>query len=111
MKETKFTPGPWKAHSVGEGYVKGQEIFQIHWSDDGECVAEIVHGADDAHLISAAPDLYDALEALLYGSKIDEFTIRDDDGTLDFRFEYGEERFLKRIEAAKVALRKARGKA
>ncbi len=63
--EPKFTPGPWKAHSVGDRYMKGDEIFEIHWSEDGECVAEIVHGANDAHLIAVAPKMYKELERVL----------------------------------------------
>ncbi len=35
------------------------------WSEDGECVAEIVHGAPDAHLIGAAPDMYEALDEIV----------------------------------------------
>lgn len=65
MGEAKFTLGPWKAHSVGERYFKGDEIFEIHFGNDGECVCEIVHGKDDAKLIAAAPEMYNLLKSIL----------------------------------------------
>jgi hypothetical protein len=57
----KHTPGPWEAHSTGLQR-SGLPEYQIHWSDIGECVAEIVHGTADAKLIAAAPDLLVALQ-------------------------------------------------
>ena len=33
------------------------DIFEIHWSAVGECVAECVHGEANARLIAAAPEL------------------------------------------------------
>jgi len=60
---TLFTPGPWKPHATGMAR-SGVPEFEIHWSDIGECVAEIVHGDANAHLIAAAPDLYEALDTI-----------------------------------------------
>ena len=58
------TKGPWRA--VASGLRRsGLPEFEIHWSDKGECVAEIVHGEEAARLISAAPDLLAACERLL----------------------------------------------
>lgn len=57
---TKHTPGPWYPHATGLAR-SGLPEFQIHWSEDGECVAEIVHGEADARLIAAAPELLEAL--------------------------------------------------
>jgi len=56
MAETKFTPGPW-------------ETGQASWNEDGE-VQYTLHGIHelrvaDAHLIAAAPELYEALERLI----------------------------------------------
>lgn len=62
MSKHEHTKGPWKAHSLGDRYGNGDEIFEIHWSDDGECVAEIVHGEPAARLIAAAPELLETLE-------------------------------------------------
>ena len=61
----KHTPPPWKPHHR-PGMYGMPDTYEIHWSDDGECVAEIVHGEADANLIAAAPDLLDACEKLLY---------------------------------------------
>lgn len=68
MSETKHTPGPWKAHKTNQAR-SGVPEFEIHWSDIGECVAEIVHGEADARLIAAAPELLAACQAFsaLYG--------------------------------------------
>jgi hypothetical protein len=57
---TEHTPGPWTAHSTGLAR-SGLPEYQIHWSDIGECVAEIVHGTENAKLIAAAPELLEAL--------------------------------------------------
>lgn len=60
----KITPGPWKAHQTNQAR-SGVPEFEIHWSDIGECVAEIVHGEADARLIAAAPDMVAALADVL----------------------------------------------
>jgi hypothetical protein len=61
---TQHTPGPWTAHATGLSR-SGLPEYQIHWSDIGECVAEVVHGTADAQLIAAAPDLLEALKDAL----------------------------------------------
>lgn len=55
------TPGPWKAHRTTHAR-SGLPEFEIHWSADGECVAEIVHGEADARLIALAPEMLEALK-------------------------------------------------
>lgn len=57
----KHTPGPWKAVEleIPVGFAR----FEIHYSEDGECVAEVVHQEANAKLIAAAPDLLEALQA------------------------------------------------
>ncbi len=71
-KEAKFTPGPWRV-STGDGYNALDGIaFHGVWSGD-TCVATtgLLNAGDDdqsvsdAHLIAAAPDMYEALEKLL----------------------------------------------
>lgn len=58
------TKGPWRA--VASGLRRsGLPEFEIHWSDKGECVAEIVHGEEAARLIAASPDLLAACEESL----------------------------------------------
>jgi len=88
---SKYTPGPWKAHPTGLAR-SGLPEYQIHWSDIGECVAEVVHGDADARLIAAAPELYAALEAIIAWEQ-------SEDGP--FAWEV--------LDQAKAALAKARG--
>ena len=66
MTEKKWTPGPW---SVVEGSESGHCCFDYSIMSPQKrgigVVAEVFCGdAPDAHLIAAAPELYDALEAL-----------------------------------------------
>ena len=55
MKE-KFTPGPWKIVDH-DGY--GVNVWNVAGN---KCIAERCR-SDDARLIAAAPDMYDALKA------------------------------------------------
>jgi len=58
---SEFTEGEWKA--VCRGPLYGQDdIYEIHWSKFGECVAEIVHGEANANLFAASKDMYEALK-------------------------------------------------
>lgn len=56
---SKEIKGPWKHVATGLAR-SGLPEFEIHWSDAGECVAEIVHGEEAARLIAAAPELLEA---------------------------------------------------
>lgn len=72
------TPGPWKAHKTNQAR-SGLPEFEIHWSDIGECVAEIVHGEANASLIAAAPDLLAALIGLDEAfCSINEFSTKEE---------------------------------
>jgi hypothetical protein len=57
MSETKFTPGPWR-YDYEDGYC-GEII-----ASTGKTVATFTDepSAQDAHLIAAAPDMYEELE-------------------------------------------------
>jgi hypothetical protein len=103
MSNAKHTPGPWKPHHIKEHFSGTPELFQIHWSDDGECVSEIVHGAANAHLISAAPELLEALKlvATAFYSNADLVTKSND-------FGYSIEQ-VEAIESARAAIAKATG--
>lgn len=59
MKEFKGTPGEWSVNP-NEQYYDGSKAFEVNFDRDGECVAEVIHGKENAQLISAAPDLLDA---------------------------------------------------
>lgn len=62
--ETKFTPGPWKIHNKNLNYkIKirdstGDTVCVILPAQDDGCTLA------DASLIAAAPELYEALQAM-----------------------------------------------
>lgn len=66
----KHTPGPWEIAN-GEGVVVyGQPIrtYEVSARDGSFWIAQVQHavhptiGAENAHLIAAAPEMYEALE-------------------------------------------------
>lgn len=66
MSETKFTPGPWKWQKAGEDdqpYL-APDILLVAYDGGGPDGVDPSDAAN-AHLIAAAPELYDALEAAL----------------------------------------------
>ena len=63
MTEEKFTPGSWHVRNNGPHWNNPSITnYDIAYSECGELVAEHVYEESDAHLIAAAPDLYEALE-------------------------------------------------
>ena len=65
MKENKHTKGPWLAivtETTGGG---NPAIWDITCKNGGIVAESISHNEADAMLISAAPDLLDALDLLL----------------------------------------------
>jgi hypothetical protein len=58
--EFKGTKGEWKAVKL-EATDFHTERNEIHYGEDGECVAEFVGNDYDAKLIAAAPELLEAL--------------------------------------------------
>jgi hypothetical protein len=69
MREKKFTGGDWKVHNAGNIYGLG-DVFEIHYSDGGECVAEIVHDVNDANVIAVSKELLEALEDIIDSGEI-----------------------------------------
>ena len=72
MKERNWTTGPWEAIFDSEEMPMGDwGVISNHYDPIGETVwvAHTYHGLSreraDAHLIAAAPDLYEALAELL----------------------------------------------
>lgn len=60
----KFSDGHtgWK---VSERKTNGIDGFEIHWSDDGECVTDHVYTIEDANLIASSPQLLEMIIRLL----------------------------------------------
>ena len=73
MSRFKGTPGPWVAREVGGAGWPGQRGFAIDYNADQEQVVDFVYEEADAHLISAAPDLLEALEAAADALEMAEF--------------------------------------
>lgn len=107
--EQAWTPGPWpltrsgdgKRYVVGDGLVEadpgkanGYEIAEVY-SDD--CDGDLAEA--NARLISAAPELYEALEA--------EFADLEQD--IRWAMDSDLDALIKRRERAEAALAKARG--
>lgn len=68
MAETKFTKGPWVRHDTHQGiYVGGADgpaIVQLITTQKPDVSFQLKQEAN-AHLIAAAPALYEALVALI----------------------------------------------
>ena len=65
MKKTKFTRGPWAVNPIRaqvDAMPSMIPVCQLLWPTDERTESET---EANAHLISAAPDLYDALAELL----------------------------------------------
>lgn len=61
--ETRFTPGPWEAHS-GEDYTV--VMFPGETTDNASIVICGFRSAADSRLIAQAPALYEALNHQIY---------------------------------------------
>ena len=62
MNDTSWTPGPWyvpKARGYAHGPVDKNDVPVVTWT--GMARPRQENGMANAHLIAAAPDLYDAL--------------------------------------------------
>lgn len=65
MKEFKGTPGPWSVNVIGQHWNnKSLTHIEVTFGQDGECICDTVYNPSDAKLISAAPDLLEALDKL-----------------------------------------------
>jgi len=51
----------WKIDNRETNGVKG---FEIHYSDDGECITDHVYTIEDAQLISKAPEMLEMLKEI-----------------------------------------------
>lgn len=59
MSELKATPGPWSIRCTGPHWNNPNLAnIEINYGEDTECVCDTVYEMNDAHLITAAHDLY-----------------------------------------------------
>lgn len=72
MSETKFTKGPWSAFCVGSTVAvdigpkpTGAGTCIVSWPGFDSCNLPLREQKANAHLIAAAPELYEALEELV----------------------------------------------
>lgn len=65
IEMSKHTAGPWMIREVTHSNAPGQTAYAIDFNEDQEHVVDLVYEKADAILISAAPDLLEALEAIL----------------------------------------------
>lgn len=63
-KITRIGSHRWDFWKVGERKTNGVEGFEIHWSDDEECITDHVYTEADANLIAAAPLMLETLKHL-----------------------------------------------
>lgn len=72
---SKYTPGPWKQHPVHSNQILGCDDVESNIS----ATVAIVYGYNqeqvnaNSHLISAAPDLLEVVQALLAARELPEF--------------------------------------
>jgi len=123
MAEMKHTPGPWLAvcndiqdtiRPVGDDGVRYWDIVQQHWKQGGPYRGSVcsVFAAEDiggitraerdanAHLISAAPDMYEALKGFV--AKLDTAILVEGD--------HPTSHLADELRAALAALAKAEGR-
>ena len=98
MTDKKWTPGPWRVSDDG-GF--GFAVHSVDPTWDTVCECNYYDG--NAHLIAAAPDLYDALEKC-----VEELESQLHDG---FDGVWHESDFEKELSLYRAALAKARGEA
>ena len=91
--EFKEKKGPWKV-SVFETDC-GIKSNEIHYVNDGKCVAEHVSNLDDANLIAAAPELLEACQAAI---KIKDLWCYDTEGSKDDKISKIKEMFFDEIQ-------------
>jgi hypothetical protein len=98
MNETKFTPGPWIWGDDYQGLYGAGPNNQVlyYFCGEGMSLGYNKHMDANAHLIAAAPDLYEALEDLIIN---------------DFGSDGWNSRMERIAIRARAALAKARGEA
>lgn len=69
MREKRWTPGPWRVGRLGHAHVEAEKRSTVAncggWSDNREDDNGASEKIANAHLVSAAPELVEALEAAM----------------------------------------------
>lgn len=68
--EPKFTPGPWRVEGPADAEMRNPHMG--YWSVEGLTNVACHVTRDDARLIAAAPEMYEALNALMAASSEEE---------------------------------------
>lgn len=62
---SEFTKGPWVVNKTGIHWNNPSLCnIEIAFGEIGECICDTVYEEADAHLIAAAPELYEKLDEL-----------------------------------------------
>ena len=110
MTEQKHTPGPWY---IGRGTYEGRNIYSAEavTDDEGFTYNPVVATAEDdgvvcwdanARLITAAPDLLEALQRLAFASECRDNTSGDAARLIEVKAELAAAAKQARIEIAKA---------
>lgn len=73
-KITRFGSHKFDYWKVSERETHGVNGFEIHYSDDGECITDHVYTKEDANLIASCPIMYETLKHLSTRVGFDEET-------------------------------------
>jgi hypothetical protein len=94
----RHTPGPWTVETQWASDVDDNQFPFAHWiaGPEGEQIAEQILDKPDAHLIAAAPELYEALKLIV------DFVDGDSSPVIEICGRH--------YDAARAAIRKAEGK-
>ena len=95
MADPKWTPGPWEVTNFGTAVKQAS----ASWADGGIAIVVSDHRSNDAHLIAAAPDLYEDLVNL--GNYVEWL--------LTYILDWDEKAAKAHVEGFTTSLRKARG--
>ena len=108
MNETKFTPGPWLFSS----YKSGNSVIVIDGKEFDVATVNYPNRDANAHLIAAAPDLYEALKNTT-AHLVAAHSLLQSGGqkaaASNTMFEIMLKDYEKSIEVGRAALSKARG--
>lgn len=65
-----ITPGKWKVVHLGKHWNNPSlDDYEIHYSDDGECICDTVYKKPDADIMAASKDMF---KALIFGVQMIE---------------------------------------